>query len=78
MAVFGCSTVKVIKSYNMEYLAFNQQKFASVIENINKELQVKGEGNCDFALSFFKVLSMLGKNFSRQHFEILFLMFSRK
>ena len=35
----------------MEYIAFNQHKFASVIENINKELQVKGEGKvCYFQL----------------------------
>ena len=35
----------------MEYIAFNQHKFASVIENINKELQVKGEGKvCYFPL----------------------------
>ena len=45
----GCRTVTA--SSTMEYIAFNQHKFASVIENINKELQVKGEGNvCYFPL----------------------------
>ena len=45
----GCRTVNA--SSTMEYIAFNQHKFASVIENINKELQVKGEGKaCYFPL----------------------------
>ena len=55
----GCRTVTA--SSTMEYIAFNQHKFASVIENINKELQVKGEGKVGYFPLFIFCCSTLVK-----------------